>query len=124
VARIAQQADPVTEEVTVDVAFTHVPSDLRLNETAEVEILKRERTNVLAVPATGIVTGPQGPAVWIVRDGRLQMRAVQAGVRDKRGWTEIVGGLDAADAVVRNPSLEATAPGIRVRTTLAREPGR
>jgi HlyD family secretion protein len=126
VARIAQQADPVTEEVTVDVAFARAPSDVRLNETAEVEILKRERPNALAVPATGIVTGPQGPAVWIVRDRRLGMRAVETGVRDKRGWIEIVGGLDASDSVVLNPSVEATAlsVGMRVRTALAHDQGR
>jgi HlyD family secretion protein len=126
VARIAQQADPVTEEVTVDVRFARAPSDVRLNETAEVAILKHEWPNALAVPTTGIVTGPQGPAVWIVRDRRLQMRAVQTGVRDKRGWTENVGGLDPADSVVMNPSVESTAPSVdvRVRTVLAHDRGR
>jgi len=35
VARIAKDADPVAEEVAVDVAFTPQPLDLKLNETAE-----------------------------------------------------------------------------------------
>jgi HlyD family secretion protein len=121
VARIAQQADPVTEEVTVDVAFAaDATPGVRLNETAEVEILKREARATSAVPATVMVPGSPGQAVWIVRGGHLTMQAVDTGIRDKRGWIEITGGLSPSDFVVSNPSLEAAlSSGMRVRTRLA-----
>ena len=121
VARIAQQADPVTEEVTVDVAFAvQGTAGVRLNETAEVEILKRDKPAASAVPATALVRRPPGQAVWVVRGGRLTMQAVETGIRDKRGWTEITGGLGPSDLVVLNPSLEAAlSSGMRVRTRLA-----
>lgn len=121
VTRIAQQADPVTEEVTVDVAFTRATAGVRLNETAEVEILKRDKAAASTVPATALVRGPEGSAVWMVRDGRLQLQPIETGIRDKRGWTEITGGLDPSDLVVLSPSVEAVAlsSGARVRTQLA-----
>jgi HlyD family secretion protein len=121
VARIAQQADPVTEEVTVEVAFIHGLAGARLNETAEVEILKRETSARSAVPVTSLVRGPQGPAVWLVRDGRLTLRGIAPGIRDKRGWVEITGGLALSDLIVLNPSIEAAAlsSGMRVRTRIA-----
>ena len=122
VARIAEQADPVTEEVTVDVAFTQGLAGARLNETAEVEILKRDTSARSAVPATSLVRGLQpGSAVWVVREGRLTLRGIETGIRDKRGWVEITGGLTPSDLIVLNPSIEAAAltSGMRVRTRLA-----
>ncbi len=117
VARIAQQADPVTEDVTVDVAFAR-PAEVTLNETAEVEIVKQIKPGALAVPATAIVRARQGPALWIVEHGRLQLRTVETGIRDKGGWIEIVRGAAASDFVLVNPSTESVAlsPGGRVRT--------
>jgi hypothetical protein len=121
VARVAQQADAVAEEVTVDVAFTPGLSGVRLNETAEVEILKHDSVAAAAVPATTVVRGPRGPAVWMVRDGRLALQSIQTGIHDKRGWIEITNGLTATDLVIVNPSIEAAAlaSGPRVRTRLA-----
>jgi HlyD family secretion protein len=120
VARIAQQADPVTEEVTVDVAFAR-PVGITLNETAHLEIVKQEKPRALAVPATAIVRSPHGPAVWVVRNGKLEMQSVVTGIRDKRGWIEITSGAGTSDAVIMNPSGEAIAlsNGKRVRTTVA-----
>jgi len=117
VARIAQQADPITEELTVDVTFTR-SGDVTLNETAEVEILKHVKARALAVPATASVAGPDGPAVWIVRGSRLVLQPIETGVRDKRGWIEVTGGLTPSDLVVVNPSIESAplSSGRRVRT--------
>ena len=121
VARIARQADAVTEEVTVDVAFSERPAVVTLNETAEITILKREQAQALAVPVTAIVRGPHGPAVWLVQGGRLRLQEIKAGVADKRGFTEVTEGLTASDAVLMNPSAEGTAlsGGTRVRTAPA-----
>ncbi len=121
VARVAQQADPVTEEIAVDVAFVRPPPVLRLNETAEVTILKAEKARASAVPATAIVTSPDGPAVWIVRSGRLERQKVSLGLRDKRGLTEILAGVTPDDRLVANPSAAGIVlvAGDRVRARVS-----
>jgi HlyD family secretion protein len=121
VARIAKEADPVTEEVVVDVAFTQQPPDLRLNETAEVYILKTEKAGAKVLPRTAIVEGPRGPTVWVVTNGQLHSRPVSLGIRDKRGIVEVVNGVSDSDEVLVQPSATGIpmSQGKRVRTSLA-----
>jgi HlyD family secretion protein len=120
VARIAKEADPVTEEVVVDVAFAQQPSDLKLNETAEVYILKSEKAEAKVLPLTAIISGREGPAVWTVAQGKLQPRPISLGVKDKRGLVEVLGGLSASDEVLVQPDAAGIplTPGKRVRTSL------
>ena len=124
VARIAKQADPVTEEVIVDVAFLQQPLDLKLNETAEVHILKSEKVGVRTLPTTAIVSDREGPAVWTVTDGKLQLRRVSLGTRDKRGLVEVLNGLSNSDEVLvqPNPAGVPPVPGKRVRTSQVETP--
>ncbi len=121
VARIAKEADPVTEEVVVDVAFAQQPPDLKLNETAEVYILKSEKGETKALPLTAIISGRDGPSVWTVTQGKLQPRPISLGTRDKRGYVEVLDGLSASDEVLVQPNAAgfALAPGKRVRTSRA-----
>lgn len=117
VARIAQQADTVTEEVVVDVAFVNPPTDLKLNETAEVTILKAEKSDAASVPATALVRSSDGASVWTAREGRLQLQRVSLGIRDKRGLVEISDGLGRGESVLANPTATGfeLASGRRVR---------
>jgi HlyD family secretion protein len=121
VARIAREADPVTEEVVVDVAFVQQPPDLKLNETAEVYILKSEKGEAKALPITAIVFGREGPSVWTVARGKLQPRPISLGIRDRRGLVEVLDGLSAFDEVLIQPNAAGIplAPGKRVRTSTA-----
>ena len=86
VARIAKEADPVTEEVLVDVAFSQQPPDVKLNETAEVRILKSEKQAKM-LPQTALVSGRDGSAVWTVSHGQVTTQSGpsryprQAGIR-------------------------------------------
>jgi RND family efflux transporter MFP subunit len=121
VARIGKQADPVTEELEVDVAFTKLPPDVHLNETAEVNVLKAEKgANVL--PRTAVVQGHDSAGVWIIASGRLQQRAVSLGIRDKRGFVEVLAGLSDTDSVLVQPSSTGfpLIVGKRVRTARVR----
>lgn len=122
VARIEKEADPVTEEVLVDVAFTQQPSDLKLNETAEVYIIKSEKAAAKVLPRTAIISSREKPMVWVVANGRLQSRTVSLGVRDKRGLVEIANGIADSDKVLIQPSAVdiPLTPGKRVRTSLVR----
>jgi HlyD family secretion protein len=122
VARIAKEADPVTEEVVVDVAFPEPPPDLKLNETAEVYILKSEKAGAKALPTTAIVSGHDGAMVWIVDQGKLQLHPVLLGTRDKRGLVEVLKGLSDSDEVLVQPNAAGIplAQGKRVRTSLVK----
>jgi len=119
VARIAQEADPVTEEVVVDVAFAQQPPDIKLNETAEVYILKGEKDAAKALPRTAIVPGRAGPSVWTVTSGELKLRPVSLGMTDKRGLVEVVNGVSDSEQVLIQPSAAGVrlTPGKRVRTS-------
>jgi HlyD family secretion protein len=122
VARIAKEADPVTEEVVVDVAFPEQPPDLKLNETAEVYILKSEKAGAKALPITAIVSGHEGAMVWAVAHGKLQLHPVLLGTRDKRGLVEVLKGLSDSDEVLVQPNAAGIplAQGKRVRTSLVK----
>jgi HlyD family secretion protein len=122
VARIAKEADPVTEEVVVDVAFPEQPPDLKLNETAEVYILKSEKAAAKVLPTTAIVLGHDGTMVWVVAQGKLQLRPVSLGTRDKRGLVEVLKGLSHSDEVLVQPNAAGIplAQGKRVRTSLVK----
>jgi HlyD family secretion protein len=121
VARIAKEADQVTEEVLVDVAFSQRPSDLKLNETAEVRILKSEKV-AKVLPQTALVSGRDGSAVWTVAQGKLHLRSVLLGTRDKRGYVEILNGISDSQPVLvqANAAGQLPADGRRVRASLVR----
>lgn len=118
VSRVGTEADPVTEEVVVDVAFLQPPPGLKLNETAEVYILKSEMAGAQVLPRTAILRTSDGPVVWTVAAGKLRARSVSLGVSDKRGFVEIVNGIASTDAVLLQPNAAGVplAPGKRVRT--------
>lgn len=122
VARVGTEADPVTEEIVVDVAFKEPPPGLKLNETAEVYILKSEKAGAKALPRTAVLRTREGPIVWTVAGGRLQPRPVSLGVSDKRGLMEILSGVTDADEVLVQPNAGAVplVAGKRVRTALAK----
>jgi HlyD family secretion protein len=63
VARVGQQADRVTEELPVDVAFAKPDSSVRLQETAEVYIQKTEHPEAKVLPVSAVISGPQGLGV-------------------------------------------------------------
>jgi HlyD family secretion protein len=53
----------------------------------------------IGVPASAVVRSETGVSVMVVRDGRVELRTVEAGVID-RGFSEIRGGLAAGETVV------------------------
>lgn len=119
VARVGKEADPVTEEVLVDVAFSQQLPDLKLNETVEVRILKSEK-QAQVLPQTSVVSGRDGSAVWTVAQGKLHLRPVLLGTRDKRGYVEVLHGLSDSETVLvqANAAGLSLADGRRVRTSL------
>lgn len=118
VARVGQQADPVTQELPVDVSFAKSDPTVRLQETAEVYIQKAEHLEAKVLPVSAVISGPQGASVWTVERGRLERRPISVGIVDKRGYAEILSGISSSDLVVIQPQAygQALAVGKRIRT--------
>ncbi|HVB58964.1 MAG TPA: efflux RND transporter periplasmic adaptor subunit [Candidatus Acidoferrales bacterium] len=121
VARVGQQADPVTEELQVDVSFAKPDPTVRLQETAEVYIQKAEHLEAKVLPVSAVIPGTQGASVWVVDNHHLERRAVSVDIVDKRGYAEILNGISPSDFVVIHPEAygQALLPGKRVRTKFA-----
>jgi HlyD family secretion protein len=120
VARVGQQADPVTEELPVDISFAKPDRTVRLQETAEVYIQKAEHAEARVLPLSAVISEVQGASVWTVEHGRLERRPISLGIVDKRGYAEILNGISSSDFVVTHPEAydHTLLAGKRVRTQL------
>lgn len=104
VASIGLTADTssgvATFPVVIDVTGT--PSGLYPGASATVSIIYNQLTNVLAVPAATISTGPGGQSVvQVMENGHQVAQDVTTGLT-AGGLTEITGGLTAGQQVVLN----------------------
>lgn len=116
VARIQREADRVTEQLAIDVAFATPPRRLILGEQAEAVLLPPAHADALTVPAGAIVRRAEGPGVLTVEEGLLRFRRVEFGLADAAGRIELTG-LDVGATVVVAPGAlaEPTHEGRRVR---------
>jgi macrolide-specific efflux system membrane fusion protein len=83
----------------VTVSFTDVPEQVRLGQTATVEVVVGQAENVVAIPSTAISSAGGQDAVTVLRDGRQVRTPVEVGVRGT-ALTEITSGLTEGDQVV------------------------
>lgn len=100
VARLGRQSDRVTEELQVEVAFNPPLKNFRLGEQAEVYITTEVRKTVSSLPSAALVSSEKKRGVWVVEKERLKFRAVTVGIKDRRDFTEITGGLAGSEQVV------------------------
>jgi HlyD family secretion protein len=111
VARLNKEADTVTRELEVNVAFDQTPEPLVIGEEAEVTIFTGAQ-KAPAVPLGAIVHQNDHTGVMVVDQGRLAFRPVTLGVHDDRR-TAVLEGLKEGDLVVAQPvTLKA---GARVK---------
>lgn len=66
---------------------------------ARVEVIYADLSDVLTVPAVALRPSPEGPRVFVVRDGTAEAVQVEAGIRT-RDRVQITGGLEAGDRVI------------------------
>jgi len=111
VARLNREADPVTRELEVDVAFNTLPEPLIIEEEAEVTIFTGEQ-KALAVPLAAVVKHRDQTGVMVVDQGRLAFRPVTLGLNDGKR-TAVLEGLKEEDLVVAQPVT--LKPGARVK---------
>ena len=100
IRRIFPVADSATRLIPVEVALTGSQlSQLRPGYTVRATLSLDRRDNALLVPSRA-VSGPAGArAVYIVRGGQVERRAVSIG-SDMAGLSEILDGLHEGDSVI------------------------
>ncbi|MGV9771901.1 efflux RND transporter periplasmic adaptor subunit [Streptosporangium sp. NPDC003464] len=91
----------------VTISFTDVPDEVRLGQTATVEVVVEQAENVLAVSSTVISTAGGRSTVTVLRDGRQVPTQVEVGVKGD-ALTEIKSGLGEGDQVVRPATTGTT----------------
>src|SRR3984957_360789 len=107
VSQITPKGDPTRKTFRV---YLRLPSDtpLRIGMTVEVNIIYREKTAAVVVPAEAVVNN----AVQVVSDGKVERVPVSVGIRGSRN-VEIVGNVSKG-AVVLSPGRTDLADGTRV----------
>jgi HlyD family secretion protein len=120
VARLNKEADTVTRELEVNVAFDQTPEPLVIGEEAEVTIFTGVQ-KAPAAPLGAILYQNDQTGVMVVDQGRLAFRPVTLGVHDDKK-TAVLEGLKDGDLVVAQPvNLKA---GARVKPVVKTPEGK
>lgn len=106
VARLGRESDRVTEELEVDVAFCEARRNFRLGEQSEVYIVTGNKKGAVSLPSAALVSREQKRGVWVIANGRLVFKPVKVGIEDRKGFSEIVSGLDERALVALAPPPE------------------
>ena len=114
VVRLEVQADSVTEERFVNVAFNEAPGVLPLGELAEVTIDFPPVADALVVPAAAVKKQGKQNGVWLVDSGALRFQPVEIGAQSLDGKVQILKGISLQDNVVVY-SQQLLREGMKVR---------
>ncbi|WP_191085413.1 efflux RND transporter periplasmic adaptor subunit [Roseococcus microcysteis] len=105
VAQITPRGDTTRKAYRVRLALSE-DTPLMVGMTVEANIVLREASDALLVPPAAVALDPDSPPgrtrrghVWLVREGRLERRAVLLGVQGARA-VEVLEGLARGDSVV------------------------
>lgn len=104
VARVALEADPVTRELEINVAFDTKPPRFAIHEQADVTIVGR-RASGIVVPAGALRRGEGGASVFVLDNGTAKRRPVRVGLAgsDRVIVTE---GLTGGELVILAPAVQ------------------
>jgi RND family efflux transporter MFP subunit len=105
VYRVYPIADPVTEEMLVQVAFPLSPGDLQVGQWAEVYVAVGKPNESLAVPKEAVVPDGDNRFVFVAgRDGRARRVKVELGATSPRlPVVAVTGNLVAGERVILTP---------------------
>ena len=114
VVRLEVQADSVTEERFVNVAFNEAPGVLPLGELAEVTIDFPPVANALVVPAAAVKKQGKQNGVWLLEGNTLRFQPVEIGAQSLDGKVQILKEISLQDNVVVY-SQQLLSDGMKVR---------
>ncbi|GAA5072971.1 macrolide-specific efflux system membrane fusion protein [Thermocatellispora tengchongensis] len=103
---VAQTSDNVVR-YPVTISLSDVPAQVRLGQTASVQVVVDRAEDVLTVPSTAVRTAGGQSTVILVRGGTQTTARVEVGVKGDQA-TEIRSGLNEGDLVVRQANATAT----------------
>ncbi|HAA34463.1 MAG TPA: efflux RND transporter periplasmic adaptor subunit, partial [Firmicutes bacterium] len=103
----------VERRVKVTVALSGDMSSLRPGYAMDVTFVTRREEDRLVVPKTALFNYEGQDAVWVVRQGRAKIQAVEKGLETDDGIV-VFSGLVEGDLVIRNTRLDGLKPGARV----------
>lgn len=121
VSRIAQSEDHVSRSMRTEIDLKNTTNQFRDGMFAHVTIILKAAAKGLTVPSSSLVASGKSKkaAVFVVRDGKLQLQLVEVG-QDDGIRVEIISGLAADDRIVARPGSDL-APGTAVETEEAVE---
>ncbi len=105
VYRVNPQADPITEEMRVEVTFPLPPDELQVGQWAEVYIEVGNVTNVLTVPKAAVLPFGNDKFVFVAEpDGKVRRVKVEPGPTSPRfPVIAVTGELQVGERVVLKP---------------------
>ena len=107
---ITEKGDPISRSFRVRIGLA-ADSPLRIGMTVETNVILAEKKDALLAPTSAIT--PRA-TVWLVRDGRVEERGVQLGIRGVEK-SEILEGVAVGDEVVVTPTTDLK-QGMRIRS--------
>ena len=99
VVTVDNEIDQSTGTVRVKAVFDNRDHALFPAQFVNVQLLANTQRNQLVVPAAAVQQGPQGPFVYLVRDGKAVVRPVTVGIVETE-LASIASGLDTGDEVI------------------------
>lgn len=96
----------------VTISFTKVPAQVRLGQTATVEVETGRAENVIAVPSTAVSTAGGQSTVTLLRGGQQVRTPVEVGVKGT-SLTEIKSGVQEGDQLVPPATTTTGGNGFR-----------
>ena len=104
IAFIENTVDPLTGTVTAKARIDNSSEGLWPGQFIKVEVVLGEEPTALSVPAPAIQLGPQGPYLFVVKDGVAELRNVVV-KRTQNGESVIGKGLSPGEQVVIDGQL-------------------
>jgi multidrug efflux system membrane fusion protein len=109
---IDNTVDPQTATIKMKATFTNTTHRLWPGQFAEVVVQLRSDPHALVIPSVAVQSGQQGSFVFVVADGKAQMRPITV-ARVEGDQSVIDSGLMAGEVVVTDGQLRLT-PNARV----------
>jgi multidrug efflux system membrane fusion protein len=100
IAFLENSVDPMTGTITAKARIQNANEGLWPGQFVKAEIVLGVENNALSVPAAAVQLGPQGPYVFVIKDGNVaELRQVNVS-RTQGGETVVSSGVNAGEQVV------------------------